>query len=250
MRARSSLGLLCAAGLAWNQAANAEPLPKANKLIVLVQSEGCDLAQLKPRLGASGVALAADRHTSRVIIDWPADAERNLDLMGRPSPVLAAIEVNAKEPKLRTMAARVRRDLGTGCHVGFYLVSERRLLTLPRTWPLGGASPGSKILNLLVRKEGLTLEQFDAEWAGPHAKLALSWREEGDGETGRYAQNLVVGRIGEDGPLLDGIGEGEGPGMANDRQREARMKAAEHSRSFINMQKAAMFNAREVILKD
>lgn len=229
--------------------AQAAAPPPVDKLIALVKSTGCDWASLAPRLDAAGKAVVADRRATRVSIDRPADAERNLDLMGKPSPFLAAVEVSAPPSILPTLARRIGRSLGSTCGAAFYLVHERRLMTTPRTWPLGEPSPASKTLVTLIRKSGLSFETFDQEWAGPHARLSLEWRAARGGD-GHYVQNLVVGRLGRDAPPLDGIGEAEGPGTPTQQEREARMKTAAHARTFQDMEHSSMFIAREVILKD
>lgn len=231
-----------------NSAAQAAAPAPADKLITLVQSSGCDWANLAPHLDAAGKIMAADKRTTRVSIDRPADAERNLDLMGKPSPFIAAIEVSAPASALPALAQRIGRSLGTACSAAIYLVYERRLMTTPRTWPLGEPSPVSKTLVTLIRKPGLSFEAFDQEWAGPHARLSLEWRAARGGD-GHYVQNLVVGRLGQAAPL-DGIGEAEGPGTPTPQEREARMKTAAHARTFQDMDHASMFIAREVILKD
>lgn len=242
--------LAWAAILASPATANAASLPEANKLIALVQASGCDMARLRPRLEAAGRAMREDRRTRRVSIDWPADAVRNLDLLGRLSPFAAAIEVSAGRSVLAGLAHRIRLALGSGCRVGFYRVHERRLMTTSRSWPLGDPSPASKTLVTLNRKAGLSLEDFDREWAGPHARLALAWRAARGGD-GHYVQNLIVGTIGRDTPPLDGIGESEGPGGAPSAQeREARVQTAAHAATFQDVAGSTMFVARETILKD
>lgn len=232
-----------------SSAAQAAAPPPPDKLIALVQSEGCDWTNLAPRLDAAGKALAADRRTTRVSIDRPADAELNLDLMGKPSAFIAAVEVSAPAAALPALAKRIGRSLGPTCSPAMYLVHERRLMTTPRTWPLGEPSPASKTLVTLIRKPGLSFEAFDQEWAGPHARFSLEWRA-ARGGNGHYVQNLVVERLQQGIPPLDGIGEAEGPGTPTPQEREARMKTAAHARTFQDMDHASMFVAREVILKD
>jgi hypothetical protein len=231
------------------QGAKASPLPPADKLIVLVQSSGCNWAKLAPRLDAVGREMADNRRTIRVSIDRPADAERNLDLMGKPSPFVAAVEVSARASALSALARHVQRGLGSECGADLYLVHERRLLTTPRTWTLGEPSPASKTLVTLIRKPGLSFTDFDHAWAGPHAQLSLAWRA-ARGGNGHYVQNLIVGHVGRTTPPLDGIGEAEGPGRPTSQEREARIKTAAHAKTFQDMEHTSMFVAREVILKD
>jgi hypothetical protein len=242
--------LLSMASLAFTLAVDATALPVAGKAIALVQAANCDVPQLRQKMQTATQELVKDRHTTRVVVDWPADPERNLDLMGRPSPIAVALELTAAHSALSALAERVQRALGDACSVGVYLVHERRFVVTPRSWPLGQPSPDVKVLNMLVRKQGLSLEDFAATWAGPHAELALSWRKVDGATGGHYVQNLVVERIGRDAPAFDGIGEGEGPHAASEREREARMKAAQHTPEFVDTSKLTMFVTREVILKD
>jgi hypothetical protein len=236
-------------GLARGSAGHAADVPAADRIIALVRAGGCDAAQLHQEMEATTKSLVADPRAMRVVVNWPVDPVRNLDLMGRPSPVAAALETTAAPADLTAIADRVAHDLDRACKTDVYLVRTRAYVTTPRTWPLGEASPGSKLFTMLTRKDGLSLADFDAVWSGPHAKLALSWREVGHVKDGRYVQNLVVSRVGDTAPL-DGIGEGEGPHAGSPAETEARMKTAQHAPSFMNMAKSAMFHAKEYILKD
>jgi hypothetical protein len=247
-----SLALAALAGAAAllgppRSAAAAAPMP--NKLIALVRSAGCDPVSLAPRLNSLGRAMAADRRTLRVSIDRTADPARNLDPVGNPSSFAAALEVAAPPAALPALARRVRGALAPTCAADVYLVHERRLLTTPRSWPLGEASPAAKMLITLVRKRGLPAAAFDREWAGPHARLSLAWRA-ARGGPGHYVQNRVVARLGRDSPWLDGIGETEGPGVPSLQEREARRATAAHARTFQDMDRSSMFVANEQILKD
>jgi hypothetical protein len=222
--------------------------PTANKLIALVPAASCDTVQLRQKMAAATDEVVKDARVSRAVVDWPADPNKNLDLMGRPSPIAAALELSAREPALSSLAERVQRELP--CHVSVYLVHERPFVVSPRTWPLGEPSPQVKVLSMLVRKQGLSRQEFDATWGGPHAELALSWRKDGGATGGHYVQNLVINRIGDDAPALDGIGEGEGPRAVSEREREARMKTAQHAQTFEDTSKMTMFVARETVFKD
>lgn len=229
--------------------AAAVALPSANKAIALVGASNCDKAWLAGKLDATARAMARDHRTTHVSIDHPADPERNLDLMGRPSPFVAAVEVGAQPSALEALARRLQTTLGNGCPVTIYLVHERRLMTTRRTWSLGEPSPASKTLVTLVRKAGVSFADFDREWTGPHADLALGWRTARGGD-GHYVQNLVLRRLG-DGPDIDGIGESEGPGGApSPEEREARARTAAHAATFQDLGRSSMFVARETILKD
>ena len=243
------LGLFALLGAASAGSALAAGLPEADKLIVLVRAEDCDRPALERALPRIADKLARDHRTSRVAIDWPADAARNLDLMGNPSPFAAALEVSAKQSALARIGSRVRRRLADACPADVYLVHERRLMTTPRTWPLGTPSPDTKVLVTLFRKDGLTREEFDSEWSGPHAGLALGWRRPRGGN-GHYVQNLVVGTAGSVATRYDGIGEAEGneSGPASEEIRLRRIDTAAHARIFHTT--GPMYVVRETIVKD
>lgn len=222
-----------------------------DKFILLVRSEGCAFGMLAVPLAEAGRAMARDARTSRVIVDWPADAQRNLDLLGKPSAILAALEVSAARDDLAALERKARRKLGGVCAVDGYAVHERRLMTRPRRSELGRPSPEPKVLATMVRKSGISREEFVEEWAGTHAGLSLAWRKARGGD-GHYVQNIVVSTLGAGSPVLDGIGEIEGPGSGapGDAERRARMETASHAATFQDMANSGMFTAREVILKD
>jgi len=242
---------LCAVGLAGATAASAHVSPRPEKLIVLVRAEGCEFARLKATLASAGRAMVRDSRTTRVVVDWPVDPVHNPDMMGNPSPIIAALEISATQAIMGELAGKVRRKLARACPSDIYLVHERRLLTTPRSWKLGKASPETKVLVTMARIPGISLAEFVGEWGGGHAELALAWRR-ARGGAGHYVQNIVVEAVGEGTPELDGIGEIEGPGTrtVSDDERKARMQTAAHARSFQDMDNSAMFVAREVILKD
>ncbi|WP_159982742.1 MULTISPECIES: hypothetical protein [unclassified Novosphingobium] len=223
---------------------------RPDKLIALIGSRGCDMPALDSRLDVIGRQLADDRSTHRVSIDRPADPAANLDLMGKPSTFAGAIEVSAASSRLQDLSRRIASGLGQQCPVDIYLVRERRLLDTAETLQAGHPSSTVKVLVTLTRKQGTTSDALEREWGGPHAQLALAWRKERGG-AGYYVQNVVVRTLGRDAPALDGIGESEGPGGSppDAHEREGRIKTAAHAATFQDMSKAAMFVARETVLK-
>lgn len=227
------------------------PMPKrADKLIALFSAEGCDDRNLRPKLNSMASELARKKSTTRVSVDLPADPERNLDLLGRASPFAAALEVSAAPGNLGELARYVSAGIAPACKADVYLVAERRLITTPRSWPVGTPAPQTKTLVTLKRKPGVSADTFVQEWTGPHATLALAWRQERGG-AGHYVQNLVRGEIGADVASIDGIGESEGPGDApGQEERAARVRTAAHAATFQDLAATQMLVAREVILKD
>ena len=60
-----------------------------------------------------------------------------------------------------------------------------------------------KVMTLLKRKSGTTLEEFSKHWLDPHAKLVL----QAFPQTKRYVQNPFTIAAGQKEPSYDGIAE-------------------------------------------
>lgn len=71
-----------------------------------------------------------------------------------------------------------------------------------RSWPDGERSPGVKMVYPVVRKEGITREQFAEHWLQKHVPLVLKYMN----GISRYVTNVVVRRVGK-APEIDGIVE-------------------------------------------
>jgi len=71
-----------------------------------------------------------------------------------------------------------------------------------REWPDGEASPGIKMIYPVVRKEGITREQFAEHWLHTHVPLVLKYMN----GISRYVTNVVERRIGK-APEIDGVVE-------------------------------------------
>lgn len=239
----TGLALFASPVAAWD-------LPTANKLMVLVSAEGCDRVQLGRALDRAARTLVSSRHTSRVVLDLPADPERNLDLTGKPSPILAVLEANASAGALADLARRVTHAIPSTCRSAAYFAHERRYLANSRRWQLGRPSPGTKTITTLVRKEGVTIATFDTEWGGPHAQITMAARRAAGEGGSHYVQNLAVGRLDKKSPALDGIGEGGSDGTGGAVDIADRMKTAAHAATFTAMARSTMFLARETVLKD
>lgn len=93
------------------------------------------------------------------------------------------------------------RSLG-GTALG-YRVAEHVHRDYRRDWELGQRSPGLKQVVLLRRADGMTHEQFVDHWLNRHAPLALEHHP----GAWKYVANVVVGRVTETAPHVDGIAE-------------------------------------------
>jgi uncharacterized protein (TIGR02118 family) len=71
-----------------------------------------------------------------------------------------------------------------------------------RTWPDGDASPGIKMVYPVVRKDGISREQFAEHWLHTHVPIVLKYMN----GISRYVTNVVVRPIGR-APEIDGIVE-------------------------------------------
>jgi hypothetical protein len=275
--------VLSATALAHCISAQAENLPPANKLLAFVRADGCRWEAIKPKVDAAGQALVKDKATTWVAVDPPANPERNVDMMGKPSPYIAAVEANAAASALPRLIKKVSGALGTQCRVDVYSIYESRLINPQRTWQLREPSPGGKGFITFLRAEGITQEGLNSIWGGPHAELILSNRDRATqagqpprGEGFRYVRNIVLARASKDSPAIDGIAETGGGAPLAPEETARRAQATEagrqapaagqapagatpppnrnqdSARRFMNLDLSTlgMFNVQELILKD
>jgi hypothetical protein len=243
-------GLAAASSPDWAAAAASPP---ANKIIAMVHADGCDVEQLKPRMEAASRGLASDPATERVAVNWPYGSASGGPQAGAGrSMFVAAIDVRAKSSAIPILMKQVQTALGPECKVETYALHELEVVAEPRTWPLGDPSPGVKLISLVVKRQGLTLPEFAAYWAGPHAKVAL----ESPIRPYRYVENVVVSASGET-PQVDGVGEQNflDPDYSKKRMATPEGKAAaanvlKDTPNLMDMSKLRMFLAQETILKD
>jgi hypothetical protein len=242
-----------AAASSPGRAVAATASPPANKIIAMVRADGCAVQQLKPRVDAASRALAAASTTDRVAVNWPYGSASGGPQAGvGRSMFVAAIDARAKSASVPRLMKQVQAALGTQCKTEIYALHELEVVAEPRTWPLGQPSPGVKLISLVVKRQGLTLPEFGAYWAGPHAKVAL----ESPIRPYRYVENVVVPAAG-DAPLVDGVGEQNflDPDYSKKRMATPEGKAAaanvlKDTPNLMDMSKLRMFLAQETILKD
>jgi hypothetical protein len=264
-----ALGALSVTASAHYVAAQAYDSPPANKIIAFVRTDDCQLEAIKPRVNAAGEALVKDKTTTWVAVDLPANPGRNVSMLGKPSPYIAAVEADAATSALPRLTKQVRRALGTQCHVDVYSIHEGRVITPGRTWKLGEPSPVGKGFITFYRADGISLKTLDTIWGGPHAELILSNRDRAvqsgqplQGESYLYIRNVVVGRADKSSPSIDGIAEtggsvdrpGSGPSAAPAQggPPPAANRNQESARRFmrVDIHRIEMFSVEEVILKD
>ena len=115
--------------------------------------------------------------------DWDDQSRRYDSPDGR-----AAVE--------ESRAALIRSSVG-------YQVKPTTHREYDRTWRKGERSPGYKTVVPLMRKDGLSHEQFVDHWLHTHAPLALQHVL----GIGRYVTNVVLAPLTPDAPEVDGIVE-------------------------------------------
>jgi hypothetical protein len=263
MAMRTATGLAVWIALLIAQPVAAAPIPPADKFIAFVRAENCQLGPSWPRIDAASKSLVRDKSTSWVAVNVSADPEKNLNAMGVAAPFLAAVEAKAPAAALPGLIARVRKTLGTSCKIDIYTIGERTVQPFARTWELGQTTPTSKVFWTAVRKDGLSLAQFNDEWAGPHAAFAMANRAR-DAKLAppprgaRYIQNVVLGKDDAGSPDVDGIvedvrGQRLGPQLVEATRQaldDPQDESTRHSKTFLDMSKVRQWIATEIILKD
>jgi uncharacterized protein (TIGR02118 family) len=85
----------------------------------------------------------------------------------------------------------------------------------PRTWPLGQRSPGIKGIYPVVRRSGMTADEFARHWREVHGPLALAHHV----GMCAYVQNIVIRPLGAGTPGFDGFSELHFPSARDLRER-------------------------------
>ncbi len=130
-------------------------------------------------------------------------------------------------------------------------MGERFIWPFGRIWSIGHATPVDKVFWTAIRKPGLSFAEFNDEWAGPHARLAIANRRFGTRTTPtppgeRYIQNVVLSRGDDRTPVIDGIVESVSGPVSQDAESVRRMRqaledpqdeSARHTQTFIDTSK-------------
>jgi uncharacterized protein (TIGR02118 family) len=86
--------------------------------------------------------------------------------------------------------------------VAAYRLEERMQWDYERTWS-GHRTPGMKQLSFLVRADGMSRDAFAGHWHDVHAPLARKHHP----TIWRYVQDVVLERLTDDSPEIDGLAE-------------------------------------------
>ena len=109
------------------------------------------------------------------------------------SAITAFVELWGPDKALRAAVATWPTPISA------WLVDESIPADAPRTWPVGEASPGVRLVSSVYRKQGLDRREFSHHWRTRHVEIAMSYTI----PVWRYSQNVVVEVLrpgdGEDG---------------------------------------------------
>ena len=136
------------------------------------------------------------------LVDRPAVAGTGLPAPGSP-PLDALVELWPEDPAAAVATLDAwRADPALGVRAG-YVGDEVVQRDYPRTWPDGEPSPGIKVVYLVRRTPGITVDEFLRHWHEVHGPLALrhhvgAWK---------YVQNAVRERLAAADPDVVGLAE-------------------------------------------
>lgn len=153
-----------------------------------VQAELSDLVgRGDAQRGALDLRAAGDELDALRALDTEHDASAMVSLWGVEVPATALAFALPDGSRL----------------VGAYEVDEVVQREYERTWPVGAASPGLKIVCLVRRRPDLSPAAYREHWRERHGPLALAHQP----GFWHYVQNHVVSRLTDHTPDFDGIGE-------------------------------------------
>jgi uncharacterized protein (TIGR02118 family) len=84
-----------------------------------------------------------------------------------------------------------------------YVTTEHVQRAPSASQPVGTRAPDVKLVCPVVRRDGMSHQEFVAHWFTRHVPLALQHHP----RMSRYVTNVVDQRLGDSGPQLDGIAE-------------------------------------------
>lgn len=182
------------------------------KVISLVRrAAGLGLGEFRARYLEQLAALDVRRCTAS-FVDVPA-AEAGLDPHATPAPPWDAV-VETWHDTLADPRA-VLRGAHLTAAVFSWSVLEIVQKQRPRTWPLGQRSPGIKGIYPVVRRSGMTADEFARHWREVHGPLALAHHV----GMCAYVQNIVIRPLGAGAPAFDGFSALHFPSARDLRER-------------------------------
>ena len=162
--------LCCLFLLSGNCAAK---LATQDKLVILLSERHEQGAVNSARwLRQSVIApLADDLRVQRLVYSIPYCDGDQADRCEDDTAIPWVVEVYGRDlAELATsLLARHR-----GLSLSAYHVTERQPRTYSRTWPLGEATPGVRLVALMVKRDHLSSADFEAYWHSDYTPLALA----------------------------------------------------------------------------
>ncbi|MEH6519515.1 MAG: hypothetical protein V7742_22800 [Halioglobus sp.] len=146
--------------------------------------------------------LIEDARTHKVVYSLPfCEEEQPVAQCEADASIKLVIEVYGPVEDLEDIASSLIAG-HPELPLAAYQVRERQPRAYTRDWPLGEASPGIRMIALMVKRDHLTAAEFDAYWRDQHTPKALAqpipvWN---------YLQNTVTRCQGACGDVVvDGI---------------------------------------------
>jgi uncharacterized protein (TIGR02118 family) len=182
-----------------------------HKIVSLVRrAAGLGMDAFRARCLEQLAALDARRCIAS-FVDVPA-AEVGLDPEATPPPPWDAV-VETWHDALSDPGDALRSALGA--EVFSWAVHQVVQKQRPRTWPAGQRSPGVKGIYPVVRRSGMTADEFARHWREVHGPLALAHHV----GMCAYVQNSVIRPLGAGAPAFDGFSELHFPTARDMRER-------------------------------
>jgi hypothetical protein len=144
--------------------------------------------------------LVEDARTHKVVYSLPfCEEEQRVAQCEADASIKLVIEVYGLAEDLGGIASSLVKRYPE-LPLSAYQVRERQPRAYTRDWPLGEATPGVRMVALMVKRDHLTAAEFDAYWRDLHTPKALAqpisvWN---------YLQNIVTRCQGACGDV-DGI---------------------------------------------
>jgi uncharacterized protein (TIGR02118 family) len=180
------------------------------------------------------------------VVDVPP-AESGLDPVATPAPAWDAV-VETWHETLGEERDWLRSDRLTA-DVFSWAVHEVVQKERPRTWPLGQRSPGIKGIYPVMRRSGMTADEFAHHWREVHGPLALAHHV----GMCAYVQNIVIRPLDPAAPSFDGFSALHFPSARDLRERfidsrEGARRIADDVAKFVG--ESLRLDASEYVLRD
>ena len=148
--------------------------------------------------------LLQDARTHKVVSSVPfCEEEQRVGLCEADASIQLVIEIYGPAEDLEDISSHLVGKYPE-LPLSAYKVRERQPRASTRDWPLGEATPGVRMVALMVKRDHLTAAEFDAYWRDQHTPKALAQPI----QVWNYLQNTVTrcqGACGDVNVDVDGI---------------------------------------------